>query len=386
MKITDQHNSAGYRQWKAMLAITQASLSSMRRSPSAIIFSLVFPLVFILVFGFIQTGNIRLDVCLSPTSDTTLTLFNDLKNSGALRFRSEKEAVQQQDLLQKGRIDAVIDIGMNASGDSIRIDILSSQASRERARFVRSAIVGLIDHRNAERLKLISEQLPEETEAALKALPPPAVLRVHEITGRRYQTIDFILPGQLGFSILSAGVFGTAFVFFSLRQSLVLKRFFATPIARPYIILGEALARLLFQLCGSLLIILIGHFAFGFTLINGFWTVLQLLLLSATGLVVFMGVGFVVSGIAKNESSIPPIANLFTLPQFLLSATFFPVDVFPWWLQKVSAVLPLTYLNDALRRVAFEGAGFVDVLPQLGVLAIWGIAIYALAVRLFRWE
>ena len=43
---------------------------------------------------------------------------------------------------------------------------------------------------------------------------------------RQYKTIDFILPGQLGFSLLSAGVFGVAFTFFSLRNTLVLKRFF----------------------------------------------------------------------------------------------------------------------------------------------------------------
>ncbi|MFM8432611.1 MAG: ABC transporter permease [Bacteroidota bacterium] len=375
-----------YRQWKAMLAITRASLSSMRRSPSAIVFSLVFPLIFILVFGFIQTGNIRLDVCISPGSDTTLSLYKDLSNSSAFRFRAESDSVSQAELLQKGRIDAVIGVHTSPNNDSIRIDILTSQASKDRAQFVRSAIIGLIDHRNAERLRLISSQMPSEIADALKKLPLPASLKVNESPGRRYKTIDFILPGQLGFSILSAGVFGTAFVFFSLRQSLVLKRFFATPVRRPSIILGEAIARLVFQLSGSLLIILIGYFAFGFTLVDGFFTVLKMLLLAAIGLVVFMGFGFVVSGIARSESTIPPIANLFTLPQFLLSATFFPVDVFPVWLQKVSAVLPLTYLNDALRKVAFEGAGMMDVLPQLGVLAIWGIAIYALAVRLFRWE
>jgi ABC-2 type transport system permease protein len=198
--------------------------------------------------------------------------------------------------------------------------------------------------------------------------------------------IDFILPGQLGFSILSAGVFGTAFIFFSLRQTLVLKRFFATPIRRPYIIMGEALSRLTFQLLGSLIIILLGRFVFGFTLIHGFQTLVQLLLLSAAGLVVFMGFGFVISGIAKSETVIPPLANVITLPQFLLSGTFFPIDAFPNWLQAISNVLPLTYLNDALRLIAFEGAGMMDISKHLIIIAGWGILIYIAAVRYFRWE
>ena len=104
------------------------------------------------------------------------------------------------------------------------------------------------------------------------------------------------------------------------------------------------------------------------------------------GLIVFMGFGFVVSGIAKSESVIPPLANVITLPQFLLSGTFFPIDAFPGWLQSISKVLPLTYLNDALRRVAFEGAGFSSISHQLLIISIWGVVVYIAAIRFFRWE
>ena len=52
----------------------------------------------------------------------------------------------------------------------------------------------------------------------------------------------------------------------------------------------------------------------------------------------------------------------------------------------VSNVLPLTYLNDALRRVAFEGAGLADISTQILILVLWGVVVYAAAVRFFRWE
>jgi len=207
-----------------------------------------------------------------------------------------------------------------------------------------------------------------------------------QLKGANTKTIDFILPGQLGFSLLSTGVFGTAFVFLSLRITLVIKRFFATPVQRFSIVLGEALARITFALIGALIIILIGHFAFGFTLVHGFVTVVNMLILAAIGVIVFMGFGFIISGIAKNETSVPPIANIVTLPQFLLSGTFFSINAFPSWLQPISKALPLTYLNDAMRKVAFEGAGLTDVSHQLLILAIWGIIVYAIAVKTFKWE
>ena len=50
--------------------------------------------------------------------------------------------------------------------------------------------------------------------------------------------------------------------------------------------------------------------------------------LSLLGLLVFMGLGFIISGIAKNESAIPIFANLFMLPQYFLSGTFFSKKCF----------------------------------------------------------
>jgi ABC-2 type transport system permease protein len=39
-----------------------------------------------------------------------------------------------------------------------------------------------------------------------------------------------------------------------------------------------------------------------------------------------------------------------------------------------------------MRNVAFEGARLSDCGKQLGVLAIWGVVVYAIAIRVFKWE
>ena len=191
---------------------------------------------------------------------------------------------------------------------------------------------------------------------------------------------------MLGFSLLGSAVFGVAFLFFSLRQTLVLKRYYATPIGKPYIILGEALARVVFQLITAVVIVGIGKIVYNFTLVHGWVTFLEIMVLCLAGLIVFMGLGFIISSVARSESTIPPIANLFTLPQMLLGGTFFSTDVFPKWLQNICEALPLKQLNDAIRNVAFEGAHLVDCGKQLGILAIWGIVTYAIAVKVFKWE
>jgi ABC-2 type transport system permease protein len=367
--------SKPYSQFRAMLAITKASLRAIFRSPSAVIFSFAFPLIFIIVFGFIGGGGrTSVRVAFDKHTDTTTEMYHAVRTLSGLNVVSAADQELTEELT-KGRLNAIITISKNdADNPRYLIKLTSSEAvNPQNLQLLRSLLEGLITTLN----KGMYPGLP--TIAAVNS-------DIEKVPGRVYRTIDFILPGQLGFSLLSAGVFGVAFIFFSLRQTLVLKRFFATPIKRSYIVFGEALSRVIFQMSTAVVILLIGHFAFQFTLIHGFTTLLELLVLSFIGLAVFMGFGFVVSGLAKNESSIPPFANLFTLPQFLLAGTFFPIDNFPAWLEPLCRILPLTHLNDAMRNVAFEGARLADCGKQIGIISIWGIVAYAIAIKVFKWE
>jgi ABC-2 type transport system permease protein len=137
---------------------------------------------------------------------------------------------------------------------------------------------------------------------------------------------------------------------------------------------------------GTIIIISLGHFVFGFTLYHGFLTFIEIMVVCAIALLVFMGFGFAISGIAKSESAIPPFSNLVTLPQFLLAGTFFPIDNFPKWMQVFCNLLPLTYLNDALRKISFDGASLWEVRLDILALLIWGVIIYAIAGKVFKWE
>ena len=95
-----------YNQIKAMLAISKASFRGILRSPSAVIFSLVFPLIFILVFGFIKGNSIRLDVGIDPLCDTTSTIYGLFSKLPTINIEKNKTRLEMEDLLQKGRLDA----------------------------------------------------------------------------------------------------------------------------------------------------------------------------------------------------------------------------------------------------------------------------------------
>lgn len=367
--------SEKYSQIRAMLAITKGSLIATFRSPSAVLFSIGFPMVFILVFGFIGgSGGPSYKVVLDKTGDTSNILLDSLRKYSGIKFISQKTNAENESDLVKGRIVGILKI-VKVNTPGTNTDYLVSFRSTTASADKFSTFLPLLENIIAR----IDRVRFSERQTVAKVIP-----EIEQV--REYRTIDFILPGQLGFSLLSTGVFGVAFLFFNLRQQLVLKRFYATPIKRSYIILGEALSRVLFQLMTAIIIILIGTSAFHFTLVHGFITFLEIIILSFLALVVFMGCGFIVSGLAKNESTIPPLANLFTLPQFLLAGTFFSIDNFPKWMQPICNVLPLTHFNNAMRNIAFEGASLVDCWKEIGILFIWGIIVYGIAVKTFKWE
>ena len=367
-----------YSQVRAMLAITKASLKAQFRSPSAVLFSFAFPFIFILVFGFIgNNGGVPVyKIALDKNCDTANALFDSIKASNRIkivRFATEKEL---RSSLVKGKITGIFKIEKNNTTiPAYTYSIATTSASDDKWPQFMPIITGIAN-------KISNQVYANRPNYAIADFD---YKRDVEII-REYKTIDFILPGQLGFSLLSSGVFGVAFMFFNLRNALVLKRFFATPISRTHIILGEGFARVIFQMLTAIVIIVAGRFLFGFTLINGITTLLEMLVLSFLGLIVFMGFGFIVSGLATSDSTIPPFANLITLPQFLLGGTFFSIEAFPKWLQPISKALPLTHLNTAMRAVAFEGQNLWDVKSEIGVLLLWGLVIYAVAVKVFKWE
>jgi ABC-2 type transport system permease protein len=363
-----------YSNLRAVRAMTKASLQSILKSPSAVFFTLAFPLVFIFVFGFVgDSKNFHFSVADAPNTDTSSSLYMLLHKVPVLKWVKAKDTAELSEMLKQDQILATVSVKQNAEGvkPNFSVQLNAIPAGTAKAQQLKAAIASIVAAMDPEMVRRQQELIEVD---------------LHITQVRNYKTIDFILPGQIGFSLLASGVFGTAFVFFNLRQTLVLKRFFATPVNRIAIVVSEAIARLVFQIVGSIVIISIGHFVFGFTLVNGAVTFFEMLAICAMALLIFMGFGFIISGIVKNDSAIPMVSNLVTMPQLLLSGTFFGIDNFPKWLQYFCKALPLTYLNEALRKIAFDGANIWDVRVDIAVLLLWGIIVYAVAGKTFKWE
>jgi ABC-2 type transport system permease protein len=210
---------------------------------------------------------------------------------------------------------------------------------------------------------------------------PAAVETLVVEPGGRY--IDFLIPGLLGINLLGGGLFGVGFVTADMRIRKLLKRFQATPMRRSDFLLSLMISRLVFTLVEVTLLFGFAYLVFDIR-IRG--NVLALVVLMTVGGISFSGLGLLVGCRARTMETVSGLVNAAMLPMYVFSGVFFSSSRFPDAIQPIVQILPLTALNDGLRAITNDGAGFEVLGYPLLILTVWGGLSFALALRFFRWQ
>lgn len=198
--------------------------------------------------------------------------------------------------------------------------------------------------------------------------------------GGRY--IDFLIPGLLGLSIMTSSLFGVGMTIVSNRKENLLKRYIATPM-RPYeYIVSHICGRYMVLAFEFTAVMLSGLLIFDFTVFGNFVSFLFIAILGAGA---FTAIALLCASRTRSIPTIGAMVNLITLPMMMLSGVFFSKNNFPESLQGVLDFLPLTALNDALRKVALEGQTLSQVSFELLVLAGYLVFGTLITNRIFKW-
>jgi ABC-2 type transport system permease protein len=200
-------------------------------------------------------------------------------------------------------------------------------------------------------------------------------------TGARY--IDFLIPGLIGLNLMGSGMWGLGFAIVQARTRKLLKRFAATPMRRSHYLLSFMLSRLIFLTLEVLAVIGFGWIVFGVRVQGSFVSLIAILLIGA---MMFAGLGLLIAARPNTIEGVSGWMNLVMLPMWLTSGTFFASSRFPEAVQPFIQILPLTALNDSLRAVINEAAPIGAVLPDIGIMMLWGILSFVAALKIFRWQ
>ena len=199
--------------------------------------------------------------------------------------------------------------------------------------------------------------------------------------GSRY--IDFVIPGLIGASLMSSGLWGVGFIVVDMRVRNLLKRFFTTPMRRADFLSGMILSRMFFIVTEILVLLLVARWLFDVRVLGSWLAVLFLIILGSG---TFAAIGLLMAARARTVETASGIINLVMLPMWMVSGIFFSAERFPDAVQPLVKSLPLTAVIDALRGVMIEELSIFALWGPVVVLLIWGIGSFALALKLFRWQ
>jgi ABC-type multidrug transport system permease subunit len=208
-------------------------------------------------------------------------------------------------------------------------------------------------------------------------------LQKKQIEGAAIRYVDWVLPGILGMNMMFSSLFGVGYVVVRYRKNGFLKRLRATPLRSIEFVIAQVVSRLM-------LIVLITSFLFLGTKffldtrMDGSY--LTLLLVLVIGAISLISLGLMISARVTSEELAGGFLNLATWPMMLLSGVWFSLESASAWVQQLSSIFPLTHVLDAARAVMIDGAGLVEIAPQLTTLVIMTAVFLSFGALVFRWH
>jgi ABC-2 type transport system permease protein len=203
--------------------------------------------------------------------------------------------------------------------------------------------------------------------------------------GPDYTLLDYLAPVLVAFFAFFFIFLLSAVSFLRERTSGTLERLMATPLRRGELVLGYLAGFSFFALLQAIVILLFTVFVLQVHYRGNLATIF---IVEAVLVVGAVSLGLLVSAAARNELQAVQFVPIVLLPQVFLSGLLIPVDQLPEYLRPLSAVLPLTYANEALRSVMIKGYEIGDplVVRDVAVLLAFGLVMAIGAVASIRRE
>jgi ABC-2 type transport system permease protein len=191
----------------------------------------------------------------------------------------------------------------------------------------------------------------------------------------------FIVPGVLALVMQFTMTFLSMSAIVRERELGTLEQLIVSPIRSSELMLGKMLPLITIGYINVTAILLLAVFMFGVS-VSG-----SVVLLYVTVLVFFfttLGMGTLVSTIAKTYIQAVQLIQFFLMPSMLLSGFIFPIASMPPALQWISYLVPLTYFLTIVRGIIIKGVGIGYLWPQIGLLSLLGLTVFTTAVMRFR--
>jgi ABC-2 type transport system permease protein len=361
---------------RTTLALATTQLKRNLRDPVTLIVLLGIPVLLILIFGSLlgNTDNISVRVAVINNAEGQFAKqFEDSLGKVKVLKLPEKpltleEARKEMD---NDALDGIIELpagfGQPVMGvPSGVVKLYYDQADAQTGDIVSSIMQSVVEGTNKQ---LTQVQMPISVERT--------PINVNEI-----KLFDNIFAMFTGVAIAMVGIFGVASSIPADKKTGALRRLRVTPLRASQVIIGTMLTFAVIGIIGVALLTALAVFLFELNM-RGNWLVYSGF--AAAGIAMMLGMGLAIGSLAKNTTQADIYGQIVFLGCMAVSGVWFPRALMPEWLQGITAFVPLTPIIDGIRDITTGTATLVSLAPELGVIAVWAVILYALGIKMFRW-
>ena len=359
--------------------LLQKEFSQIFRNKTILAMIVVMPIVQLIVLPLAadyEVKNINLAVIDNDHSPYSQKLISTITASGYFKLTgynsSFKEAFK---LIESDKADLILEIPDNFERGLIRenqqkLFIAVNAINGTKANLGGAYLGSIVRNYNADiRLQLI-------TPSRANAIP------VIEITSSNWFNTAlnykvFMVPGILAILVTMIGGFLSALNIVKEKEVGTIEQINVTPIKKFHFILSKLIP---FWVLGNVVFtigLLVSWLFYGIIPLGN---IVVLYGFVAVFLLAILGFGLLISTYCDTQQQAMFIMFFFMMIFILMGGLFTSVDSMAEWAKWISRLNPVSYLINVMRMVILKGSGLRDVLPHLGIMALFALFLNSWAV------
>lgn len=362
-----------------IIAVLRKEFLQMGRDKMTLALVFMLPLVQLLLFGFaIQTEvkHISTVVFDQSVSSESRDLLDSFTASGYFDIEYVANSFNE--------VNKMIDSGKSKVGIVFPPDFAASVN-----RGVPAQVQVLVDASDnmvanqaiatASSIGLIKSQ--EVLTEKFKVLGQPYDIRVRPWYNPDGITAYYMVPAILGIVVTMTMVLLTSMGIVRERERGTLEQLMVTPIKSMELMIGKIIPYIVLGYLQITVALIIGVTVFRVPIKGSLG---ELYLLTLFFITASLGIGILISNIAKTQMQAMQMGFFVLLPSILLSGFMFPRDAMPQFIYYISNLIPLTYYLDIIRGIVLKGIGFPYLVGQVIALLVFTVVLLIVSALKFK--
>jgi len=338
------------------------------RDPSSIAIAFFMPLALLFLFGYgvsLDAQNVPVGLVVEQPSHDSASVaaaFEGSRYFAPVRYTAMAQAVEA---LMAGKVDGIVRLRANFSQrlrrpDGAPIQVIVNGVNANSARLIEGYARGVWGN-----------WLAHYAEDHARELTIPVEIEQRVWFNSELRSRNFLVPGLVVVIMTLIGALLTAMVMAREWERGTMEALLVTPVTTREVLLGKLIPYFVLGTGGMVLSVVMAVWFFDVPLRGSLWV---LLLTSSLFLLVALGMGLLISVVARSQFVAGQVAIIVTfLPAFLLSGFIFDIGSMPDIVQWITCVIAARYFVSIMQTLFLAGDVWTVILPNMFALVVMAV-------------